>query len=195
MPALPSNPAPSSINFKVEQPTSMSMAIDGVSRQARSTGTFIISIDYSYTLLEYSERDILEAFLVDMSGRFVEFDVIVPTRSENSSVTSASATPSANYAANTSVISLTGVVGELKANNLLRVNGKKATYIVVEAFPNSSGTQQVRIKPPLREALATTDSVITKNVPINVYLDKDTVKVKSKGMSASVSFTLVESPK
>jgi len=183
---------PDKVTFEVDQPTAMAVAIDEVSRQVRSKGVFKITIDFAYSLLSFDERDTLESFLIDMGGSFSEFDVYVPTRSENNTVTSTTATAAAAYPINATTLILNGIVGSLKPNDLIRVNGKKSTYVVVQAFTPVSGSQQIRIKPPLRDALALGDTVITKNVTVNVYLEKDSVKVNSKGMTASIKFSMVE---
>jgi len=125
----------------------------------------------------------------------IEFDIQIPTRSGNDTVQNLLGTSSANYAVNSTTIIIDGMVGAFKPNYLLRVNGKKATYMVVQVWPTLSGSQQVRIKPPLRDALALGDQIITKNISLNVALDEDSVTSKSRGMSSSISFKVIEVPK
>jgi len=192
---LPSDPQPSGIQIDVNQPTSSKPAIDGISRQVRSREVFKWKLKFSYSLLDFDQADILDAFLIDQKGGYSEFDVLIPTRSNNEGVTNTTGTSAGTYPLNTDTINISGMVGALKPNHLLRVNGKKSTYVVMSATPPIGGTQQVRIKPPLRDVLNLNDVIITKNVPMNVYLDDDVVKVKRSGMSASVSFTMIEQPR
>lgn len=194
MALLPTSPAPYNVRIEAEQPTSTNIAIDGVSRQVRSRGVFIWKVTFSYKTLSFEERDTLEAFLISQSGRLSEFDITIPSRSENEGVTSVTGTFAASYAANTTVVTINGVTGALKPNHLLRVNGKKATYVVVSANQPVSGSQQVTIMPPLRYPVALNDTVITKNVTMNVYLEKDSIQTSNTGMTSSIKFSMIESP-
>lgn len=195
MAQLPIDPPPSSVDVIVDQPSAKSWAINGVDNQSRSSGIFLWRVKLAYALLEFEERDILQAFLIDQSGRVGAFDVIIPTYSENRSVVNTTGTATASYNINTSIISVSGMTGEFKVMNLLRANGKKATYVVMEVWPPAAGVQQIRIKPPLRDALTLGDTILTKNVPMSVTLDKDSVSVKNRGMSATIAFDLIEEPK
>jgi hypothetical protein len=123
------------------------------------------------------------------------FDVTIPTRSENNGVTSITGTFASAYATNTTTVTINGIVGALKRNHLLRVNGKKATYIVMSAGAVVGGSQQVRIKPPLRYPVALNDVVITKDVTLNMHLDSDSVSTNFKGMTATIKFNLIEDPR
>lgn len=192
MAELPVSPPPSAIILSAIQPTAKSRSLNGVGTQVRSSGIFQWEAKISYELLEFSERDEIMAFLIAQKGQFSEFDVLLPTHSENNSVFNSTATAAAEYAAKVDTITLSGMTGELKPMNLLRVSGEKATYAVVSAGPNVAGDQTVTIMPPLRKLIPASAVIITKNVKMNMSLEKDSISSSSKGMQSSISFILVE---
>lgn len=195
MAQLPINPPPSSVDLSVVQLSGKSRAVDNVSTQSRSSGSFVIEVKFGYSLLEFDERDEIMAFLTAQSGRVGEFGAIIPTHSENNGLSSSLATSAANFPTDTQAIELSGVVGSFKKFNLIRVNGKNASYVVTGVGLNVDGNQDITIMPPLREPLNLGDLVITKDVQVNMALDSDTISCKSSDMSASISFTLTEEPK
>lgn len=192
MDALPTDPAPSAVTLSAEQPTAKSRAINGVGTQVRSSGIFLWSAKFSYNLLDFDQRNELMSFLIGAGGRALEFDVLVPTHSENDSVVSTTATPDATYASGSTTLTFQGVTGELKIGNLVRVNGQKPTYMVKDAQVNIAGNQQVTLHPPLRSGVTSSTVFLTKNVTLNMSLDEDSLDIKSKGMSSSISFSMIE---
>ena len=192
MALFPSDPPPSNIELVINQPSAKGRAINGISTQARSSGIFLFSGKISYSLLEFEQRDQLAAFLISQQGRAGEFDLIIPTHSENSGVTNSTSSPLANHTVGDTVITLTGMVGELTYLNLLRINGQKASYVVTSAGDNVAGEQVVTISPPLRTAFTTGQAMLTKDVPMNVSLSNDSLKIPSSGMSSSFNINFEE---
>ena len=192
MALFPSDPPPEQMALMATQPSGKSRSINGVRSQVRGSGVFIWGVKVSYAKLDFDQRNELTAFILEQEGRVAQFDVILPTYSENSNISNTTATSSATYPIGAKTITLNGMVGELKKMNLLRINGQKATYAVTSAGVNSAGSQTVNIRPPLRTVLPLGSTVLTKNVPLNMSVDSDMFKVSSIQMSASFSIPLIE---
>jgi len=195
MALLPADLPPSTLTLGVHQPSAKARAVNGIDTQARGSGVFLFEVKFSYSLLEFSERDNLMAFLISQGGRANQFDVFVPTHCENNEVNNATATLRDAQSIGDTSIALSGMSGRLNKLNLIRFNGYKGTYAVTVAPNNIGGVQTVTIVPPLRHAFSAGQVVLTKDVPINMALDEDTIDAKSKGMSSSISFSMVEEPK
>ncbi len=192
MSALPTDPAPSSVELESNQPTAKSRAINGVGTQTKGSGIFLWEVKFSYTLLDFEQRNKLQAFVIAQGGRALEFDVQIPTYSENSGISNATSTPSSSHSKGEKTFTLTGIVGSISPMNLLRISGQKETYMVESVSPNIGGSQQVTVVPPLRRNITTATVFLTKDVPMNMSLDQDSFKVKSRGMSSSLGFSMTE---
>lgn len=191
MAQLPADPPPSSVELDIYQPSGKAFSVSGRS-QGRSSGNHKWQINFSYSLLEFHQRDELMAFLALQKGRIELFDVIVPTHCENSSVTAPTATANSSASAGSSTVVLSGISGELKKYNLIRVQGHPKVYAVGDVTPPSGGQQTVTLSPPLRVSVSAGQVFDVKNVPIQCSLDSDTVSSKSAGMEATVQFSMVE---
>lgn len=188
---------PSSITLEAYQPSAKSRSINAERSQARSSGIFLWQVKFNYTLLDFDQRDIINAFLIAQKGRAIEFDVLVPTHSENVDAPASLLPADGIRLKGDGYIAIRNMVGgELKIGNLLRLNGKKGTHMVTEHNSPIGGVQTVGISPPLRDDVADGDMVIIKDVPINVALDDDSVGPTSgANMSASISFSMIEEPR
>ena len=192
MALFPSDPPPTKMNLMASQPSGKSRSINGVRSQVRSSGIFVWSVKVSYNNLDFDQRNDLSAFILEQEGRVMQFDVILPTYSENSEVSNSTATADQTYPIGTKVITLNGMVGALKKMNLLRINGQKAGYAVTSAGVNSAGSQTVSIRPPLRTVLPAGGTVLTQNVPLNMAIDSDNFDASTVQMSSSFSLPLIE---
>lgn len=191
MAQLPLTIPPSSVNLDVYQPSGKSFSVSARS-QAVSAGVHKWQIDFSYTLLDFDQRNEIKAFLASQKGRVGLFDVYVPTYSENSSVTAPTAAVNAGASAGSDTVTLKNISGELKFFNLINFPSHKKVYAVTTATSPVGGVQTLTINPPLEQAVNTNDVVNVKDVTIQCSLDSDTIGAKSQEMSASMGFSMVE---
>ncbi|QZA80865.1 hypothetical protein [Deefgea piscis] len=197
MPQFPTL-APSSLSMGSQSNNYISKSIGGV-RQARRSGTTLLTFDASFSKLTRAQAAQLWGFIQAQNGQFGVFDFAPPLLKDSlSSSAPATATVNTAAAARQSTVILGGFVANktvLNAGDLIRfANHAKAYVVARDAVSNASGVATINLAFDLIRPLPVATVAGLKNVLVQCSLvDNEQNQSISAPFFHSLTVKLIES--
>ena len=179
---FPTSPGFQAINFKMNSQTRKTATASGrISRATNSTTIF--SSVLRYPSMSLSEFLPVQAFLSRCQGGLNEFDVVMPTISQNSlGISDVNAVVSSSKAAGVTQVSITSSKNSTKILNpgdVIRFPNHTKVYMVTDdagVTTDGGGAATINIEPALITAISADSAlgyITTDNVPFRMILNND----------------------
>lgn len=189
--------APSSLSMGSQSNNYISKSIGGV-RQARRSGTTLLTFDMSFSNLTRAQSAQLWGFIQTQNGQFGVFDFAPPLLKDSlSSNAPATATVNTAAAARQSTVILGGFLANrlvLNAGDLIRFANHSKTYVVAsDVVSNASGIATINLAFDLIRPLTVGTVATLKNVLVQCALvDNDQSQSISAPFFHSLTVKLIE---
>lgn len=157
-------------------PTIVTKSLSGKEQRTQVAGQYF-DVVATYSNLSEANRKLLQGFIASNKGSLTPFTLTFPTDSNignSSAVSNYTVTiASAGAGAVTVTGTTTANVTVLKAGDVFKFSGHDKVYMAT-ADATSSGTNiSISFFPPLRQAIATSNTVTHKSVPMTVRIADD----------------------
>jgi hypothetical protein len=179
---FPIIPKPSSISISSISPTLVSLT-HSLKRQVRRRGGQRWLLDVKYPLLSREDFAPIWAFSIAQQGQFKTFSYIPEIYGSTSGTATGSIVADGTYTAGDSIISTTGLTGNLKAGDFIKFGHDKVYMVTVD------GSTTLNIEPALIEGVSDLEVIIYNDVPFNVAFTSDATNM-SVAVNQYISYSL-----
>ena len=168
----PTTPEFASIGFGSEQKTITSTTDSGKMFAVQIDGQRF-KFSASYPPMTRSEFAPVYAFIMKQRSQKETFQIALPDLKNAKGDVSGTVTVSGSHSAGDTTIDITGITGTLKAGDFVKFGHSKVYMVVADATGDVSNNATITIEPPLRSALADSESVTYDDVQFTVRLTND----------------------
>lgn len=165
----PATPVFKSINFTSKYYNLSSESISGRT-QVRNIGGQRFEFSAAYSKLSRSEFAPVQAFVMAQRGMAETFSIVLPEISSQSGDASGTVLTSIAEDIGQTDISIDGLVGTLKAGDMIKFDNHSKVYMIVSDL---TGPGTLSIQPALRVAVSDNTALTYDNVPFTVRLNND----------------------